>query len=180
MPPEDEDNELYPEDWDTPIPRELYSEYEERPFRSCTRCGESLLEFAEGYQVAKIFKRGETVFEYALCGPCHRGLIDEFSDESKRRLEDYYNEHMQPGLGGEVCGICAQHRDQLHDPEFALGAMCNGSSLLETFMLCNACMEKTNELVSEKTRGIWGDFINDNFPGVPANFAPDPLGVPIF
>ena len=44
------------------IPEELHSEYEERPFRNCTRCGETLLDYEDGYNVAKIFKSSETIF----------------------------------------------------------------------------------------------------------------------
>ena len=65
------------------IPFELYSEYEDRPFHTCTRCGETLMDFDEGYHVAKIVKNGEAIFEYALCFSCHSGMISEFSSESQ-------------------------------------------------------------------------------------------------
>lgn len=177
---DDDEFPFYPEPEPAPIPKEFYSEYEERPFRTCTRCGESLADFLEGYQVAKIVRRGEVVFEYALCGPCHKGLVNEFSEESRRTLEAYYAENMTPGLGANTCGICGRDRSELADPEFALGGACHGDCLIEAFMICAACMEKTNALISKKTQGIWGDFINDNFPGVPADFVPDPAGIPIF
>ena len=178
---DDEEEDIFPFNPEPePIPREFYSEYEERPFRSCTRCGETLADFVEGYQVAKIYRRGEVVFEYALCGPCHTGLVEEFSEESRQTLEAYYAENMTPGLGAETCGICEKTREELGEPEFALGGACHGSSLIEAFMICAGCMEKTNALVSKKTQGIWGDFINDNFPGVPADFLPDPAGIPVF
>jgi len=38
----DDPGEPFPEERREPIPRILYSFYEERPFRTCTRCGESL------------------------------------------------------------------------------------------------------------------------------------------
>ena len=163
-----------------PIPGELHSEYEERPFLTCTRCGETLKDFAEGYQIAKVFKADEVIFEYALCGPCHSGLVEDFSDESRRVLEDFYAENMTPGLGAEVCGICEHTREELVEPEFALGAAYQSDSLLEAFMICSACLERTNGLISKKTQGIWGDFIDDNFPGVPADALPEPTSVPFF
>src|SRR5688572_17890380 len=58
-------------DFPTEIPAEFHSEYEGRPFQSCTRCGEMLSEIAEGYQIFKLFRRGEAIYEYALCHPCH-------------------------------------------------------------------------------------------------------------
>lgn len=180
--PEDEDESPPLDDFyhPTPIPEELHSEYEERAFKSCTRCGETLEDFDDGFQIAKVFRGGEAVFEYALCAPCHTGLVDDFSVESRKTLEQFYRENMKPGLGAQVCGICATARTDLSQPEFALGAACRGSYLLEAFMVCSDCMEKTNALVSKETQDKWGDFIDDNFPGVPADALPDPAGVPFF
>ncbi|MCH2059702.1 MAG: hypothetical protein MK183_03660 [Verrucomicrobiales bacterium] len=163
-----------------PIPEEFYSEYEERPFLTCTRCGETLCDFTEGFQIAKVFRRSEVVFEYALCAPCHIGMIDEFSIESRKALEDYYKSNMTPGLGAQQCGICLLERESLPVNEFSLGAACLGSQMLEAFMICSPCMEKSNLLVSKKTQGIWNDFIDNNFPGVPDNAMPCPTGISIF
>lgn len=163
-----------------PIPKELHSEYEERPFRTCTRCGETLCDFAEGYQIAKVFRRGEVVFEYALCAPCHTGLVDEFSDESRQALEKFYTESMTAGLGPHTCAICRCERADLAEPEFTLGAVCHGSELLESLMICATCAEKSNAFISAKTQKIFDDFINDNFPGVPADALPSPTQVTFF
>ena len=163
-----------------PIPEELYSEYEERPFLTCTRCGEKLSDFTDGFQIAKVFKRDEVVFEYALCAPCHMGMINEFSMASKQALEEYYSANMIPDLGAGHCGICELPRKDLPLNEFSLGAACLGSQLLETFMICSSCMEASNLLVSKKTQGIWNDFIDMNFPGVPADSKPCPTSVGLF
>lgn len=163
-----------------PIPEELYSEYEERPFLTCTRCGETLSDFNDGFQIAKVFKRSEVIFEYALCSPCHTGMIHEFSMESRQALENYYAQNMKSGLGSEHCGICRTTRNQLPEPEFIVGAACLGSDLLESFMICSPCMEKSDLLVSRKTQGIWNDFIDRNFPGVPADALPCPTNISIF
>ena len=163
-----------------PIPKELYSEYEERPFRTCTRCGETLADFVEGFQIAKVFKNNEAVFEYALCSHCHIDMIEEFSAESRQTLEDYYAKNMTPGLGAHQCGICLLERNELPQNEFSLGAACVGNKLIEAFMICSTCVEKSNLLVSKKTQGIWNDFIDSNFPGVPENSLPCPTGISIF
>lgn len=163
-----------------PIPKEFYSEYEERPFRTCTRCGETLSDFIEGFQLAKVLKRGEVVFEYALCHPCHTGMVDEFSEESRRALEEFYTEQMTTGLGANTCTICQRDRSDLSEPEYTLGAVCQGSEMLEALMICAPCTEKSNSVISKKTQGIFGDFINDNFPGVPADALPDPSQLTFF
>ena len=161
------------------IPFELYSEYEERPFHTCTRCGETLLDYSEGYHVAKIIKNGEAVFEYALCFTCHSGMVAEFSSESRQALENFYLENMNPSLGLDGCGLCSMERLKFEDKEYSIGAMCQGKNMIDGFIICSSCMEKTNSLISSKTQGVWEDFINENFPGVPANALPSPgkLGV---
>ena len=161
------------------IPKELHSEYEERPFRNCTRCGETLVDYDEGYHVAKIFKSSETIFEYALCFSCHSGLINEFSEDSKSALEEYYAEHMRAKLGLSGCGLCGLSKSEFLNIEYSIGALCHGEVMLEGFVICAPCMDSTNSLISDKTQRIWDDFLSENFPGVPANALPAPgkLGV---
>ena len=60
-----------------PIPEEMYSEYESRPFKTCTRCGETLFDFREGFRISKVYRKGEVLFEYALCAPCFLGILEE-------------------------------------------------------------------------------------------------------
>ena len=73
-----------------PIPEELYSFYEERPFKICTRCGEGLEDFESGYRVSKVFRAGEVLFEYALCVPCLQRMLEEASEESRARLTEFH------------------------------------------------------------------------------------------
>ena len=171
----DESNNLPSEN----IPEELHSEYEERPFRNCTRCGETLLDYEDGYHVAKIFKSSETIFEYALCFSCHAGLISEFSEDSKRSLWEYYSERMKLGLGLFGCGLCGLPKIEFIESEYSVGALCHGDKMIEGFVICSPCMDSTNSLISNKTQGIWDDFLSENFPGVPADALPSPgkLGV---
>jgi len=161
------------------IPKELYSEYEDRPFRTCTRCGETLVDYTEGYHIAKIFKKGEAIFEYALCFSCHAAMISEFSADSRIALENFYRENMNQSVGLAGCCLCNAQRSQFDDEEYSIGAMCMGMDMMDGFIICSQCMEKSNSLISSKTRGVWEDFINENFPGVPANALPSPgkLGV---
>ncbi|MFL2451885.1 MAG: hypothetical protein ACJ0IB_07485 [Verrucomicrobiales bacterium] len=161
------------------IPEELYSEYEERPFHTCTKCGETLVDYPEGYHVAKVFKNNEAIFEYALCFSCHSGMISEFSSDSRIALENYYRENMNPISGLKGCGLCNKERSEFDGNEYSIGAMCMGMDMIDGFIICSPCMEKTNSLISTKTKGIWDKFINENFPGVPADALPSPgkLGV---
>ncbi|MEM7144332.1 MAG: hypothetical protein AAF591_04310 [Verrucomicrobiota bacterium] len=164
-----------------PIPPELYSEYEERPFKSCTRCGESLADFEEGYRISKVQRAGEVLFEYALCGPCFLNIYEESSDETKIALYHYQREHLREDIiNGEQCALCGCHKDGIENAEFALVGACLGNDLLDINLVCGPCVEKMNELVSKKTRDVWDRFVQDNFPGVPADFEPVPSDTPLF
>lgn len=175
---DDEFDEFEPIDDDAelpPIPKELYSEYEERPFRSCTRCGESLAEFPEGYKISKVFKNGEAIFEYALCFHCLEGMMEESSEESRERLMQFQMERMREDVEGlQDCALCENTRSSLEKPEFALVAGCQGMGVIESHMICIHCMEDMSALVSKKTRDSWNRFVEENFPGVPADFVPAP------
>ena len=179
-PDEDEEDEYFFVSAAEPIPVELYSEYEERPFKVCTRCGETLADFEEGFQIAKVFRAGEAVFEYALCLPCHSAMQEEFSDETKEAMEKFFSENAKTHLGLMTCAICEVDREDLPQNEYALTGICGGSLMMQGVMFCSPCIEQTNELVSKKTRDVWRDFIDENFPGVPADALPDPAKVPVF
>ena len=155
------------------IPRLLHSEYEERPFKSCTRCGESLVDFEEGFRVSKVYNRGECIFEYALCGPCFVGMMDEASEESKQKLAEFHNEHFRDISSLDECGLCENTRDGA--TEFGLVGICHGEGLHHSNMICEDCMMKQAELVSKQTRDVWDKFKDENFPGVPTDWEPMPI-----
>jgi hypothetical protein len=150
---------------DSDIPPELYSEYEARPFRSCTRCGESLAEVPEGYQLFKLFQRGEVIYEYALCHPCHAGLLADFSDESRQRLEEFHAQRMTLNLGPHRCAVCGHERTE--DGEFSLTAACEGTRMRHSLMVCGPCRRDMQSLLSRETRGVWDRFVSENFAGAP-------------
>ncbi|NNE92298.1 MAG: hypothetical protein HKN23_11675 [Verrucomicrobiales bacterium] len=162
-----------------PIPEVLYSFYEERPFRICTRCGESLPEFDEGYRVSKLFKKGEVLMEYALCFPCLEAMMDETSEESKKRLNKFQAERFRNVSGFNDCNLCERTRDQARGDEYSLVGICQANDMLDSGMICIECMEEMAELVSEETRRNWDKFKEENFPGVPADFAPSPVPGPV-
>ncbi len=157
-----------------PIPEILYSFYEERPFISCTRCGETLKEFAEGYKISKNFKKGEVIIEYALCMPCMEGMINEASEESKRMLHQFQEERFRQVSGFAECALCGKSQDQARGEEFGLTGICQGDEMVDSAMVCIECMEEMSEIISDETRGKWNRFREENFPGVPGDFQPMP------
>ena len=149
------------------IPREFHSEYEERPFQSCTRCGEMLEEIAEGYQLFKLYRGGEAVYEYALCHPCHAGVVKQFSDESKERLAEFHEHRVTLNLGRWKCAVCGNARGEDGEEEFSLTAACQARRLIHELMVCGGCRREMQSLLSRETREVWDRFVDENFPGVP-------------
>ena len=149
------------------IPREFHSEYEERPFQSCTRCGEMLEEIADGYQLFKLYRRGEAIYEYALCHPCHTGVVKQFSDESKERLAEFHEHRVTLNLGRWKCAVCGNARGEDGEEEFSLTAACRARRLIHELMICGVCRREMQSLLSRETREVWDRFVDDNFPGVP-------------
>jgi hypothetical protein len=158
-----------------PIPELLHSFYEDRPFVSCTRCGESLVDFEEGFRISKNFKRGEVLIEYALCMPCLIGMLDEASEESKQRMAEFQAEHHREGVSGfEECALCPRTRSEARNEEFGIVGVCHHDAMVDSAMICIDCMEAMNGVLSEETRRTWDRFREENFLGVPTDFEPYP------
>jgi len=150
-----------------PIPRDLHSEYEERPFRHCTRCGETLEDDKGGFQISKAYKQGECVMEYALCDHCRVSMMEEFSQESKKRLAEFQDENVDLHRGLNQCSVCGKERDPNGTEDFVITGICEGVNLLHSIMVCGTCGEGVQELISVQTRDTWRRFVDENFPGPP-------------
>jgi hypothetical protein len=157
-----------------PIPEVLHSFYQDRAFVSCTRCGESLADFEDGYRISKNFKKGEVLIEYALCTPCLLRMLEESSEESKRNLAKFHQERQRDVSGFEECSFCERTRAEARDEEFGIAGVCQGDRLLDSAMICVDCMEDMYAVLSEETKEVWRRFREENFPGVPADFEPFP------
>jgi len=161
-----------------PIPRLLFSEYEDRPFKICTRCGESLAHFEEGYRISKVFKADEAIFEYALCVPCLQKMAEESSAESRDAMFEFQFSRLREVEGYDECAYCERPEapSVVGSPqEYGVAAICMGEQMAEVNRICSPCMDEMSELVSEETRSGWDRFIQENFPGVPADFEPLPM-----
>ncbi len=155
------------------IPENLHSVYLEGPFTNCISCDKDLISSPQPYEIEKVFKGKEVVFEYAICLDCGKNLMKEFSKESSAASEEYMVKHYQPSSDWEECHLCQSSSEEFS--EYSVRAMCQGSQMLAFIVICHKCMEKMQELISEQTRKTMGDFIENNFPGIPAEFNPAPL-----
>jgi len=156
---------------DQPIPRDFHSEYEDRPFHTCSRCGE-LLEVFDNYQINKAFRNGECVFEYVFCGPCRDALLDEFSEESKLNMMRHQEQHLRETHGIQECAFCGQSQAETPMRDYVITALCKQTSLLDSLMICERCQMSMHELLSEKTRDVRRRFFEE-LPGVPPDWGTD-------
>lgn len=158
-----------PDQPENPIPREFHSEYEDRPFQNCSRCGESLSAFAN-YQINKAFRQGECVFEYCFCEACRDALLEEFSEESKENLMRHQNEHMRPDATGTAsCAFCGAERSSLPQQDFIITMLGAGLRMVDSLLICEACQIQMHDLLSKKTRDVRRRFFED-LPGVPPDW----------
>jgi hypothetical protein len=150
------------------IPTEFHSDYEDRPFQTCTRCGEMLAEIPGGYQIFKLYRRREAIYEYALCHPCHAGVVAEFSGESRQRLAEFHVQRVSLNLGRWRCAVCGNGRGEEGEEEFSITGACEGRRLIHDLMACGACRREMQALLSPETRKVWERFVDENLPGLPA------------
>jgi hypothetical protein len=172
--PEEDEGNFQDHEKREPIPCRLHSFYEDRPFRSCTRCGESLVHFADGFRISKNFKADEVIIEYALCMPCLTAMLDEASEESKQRLAEFQAERYREVTGFDDCALCEKTFPEVEKEEYGLIGVCHGEHMVDSAMICFGCMEAMAEIMSEETRRTWDRFREENFPGIPSDFEPIP------
>ena len=147
----------------SPIPEEFHSVETGAPFAHCIDCGEDLTRVFS-YAVQKVIRRGETVFEFALCEACRERLMQGFSEDTRQRLQEHFETHLAADHGPRRCALTGIPRDECD--EFELGGQFSGTHLLFAIMISETAREKLQELISDQTRGHWDEFVGRHFPGV--------------
>ena len=160
-------------EFNSPIPKELHSVYSEGPFAKCDGCNKSLLSPPKFYEIQKVYRYGEVVFEYAICNQCGENLSREYSKESIENLQQHFFEHCQLFSLEKNCIICQKEQNKLK--EYSSIGICKGDRLFYNLFICQECTDNIESLLSEKTKRIMGDFIDNKFPGVPEHLTPAPL-----
>ena len=155
------------EDRDAGTPEELHSFAEEGPFRKCTICDKDL-EHLGLYEVQKVYRDKEVIFETAICQACGEDLSREMSSESMETMKGFMLCNFTPTEEPDHCHFCSYPK-ALFDNFTVIGACRELSLLLPLIIMCEKCSEELQGQLSEKTRDIQGDFIRDHFPGVPAD-----------
>ena len=155
------------------IPERFYSDADGKPFETCQVCGKYLLDEGTSYVVEKAFKNYEgfefdtTLFEYAICLPCHSEIQKSMSDESLRNLQNYYMGVIaSKGNNPIVINVndfqlddwiskCFFKGDQVKNmEEYQLVAQFNGSKMvlnMPPMVVGQTAMEEMTELLSNET-----------------------------
>ena len=155
------------EDCAAEVPEELHSFSEEGPFKNCTIC-EKDLEHLGLYEVQKVYRDKEVIFETAICQACGEDLSKEMSRESLEAMKGFMLCNFKPTEEPDHCHFCGFPR-ALFENFTVIGACRELSLLLPMIIMCEKCSEDLQGQLSRKTRDVQGDFIRDHFPGVPAD-----------
>lgn len=158
---------------EVPIPKAFYSAYDEKPFKKCLVCEESLIKPPKIYEIQKVYRGGEVIFEYAICSKCSEITLKEYSRESIQQLQEFIMNNFVPSNSVKHCNLCGKAKEESH--EYSITSLCRGNSLLNTFFLCDTCMEDLDKLISDPTRKAIEDFVTKNFPGISADFPTIPM-----
>ena len=150
------------------LPEELWSDHSRRPFDRCIDCERPLNgPGAPLHLLQKSLRDNECVFEFAICFDCARRNDGEMSEESHQRIEAHFLSRRRLGADLGSCGLCGKVR-ALVSGDFDLCGLARSDELvLPGFMVCGACVESLEALLSETTRRSMDDFVGRNFPGVP-------------
>jgi hypothetical protein len=158
------------------VPEELHSCFTDAPFANCLECGCEILESGTTYVIQKARRGGETVLELAMCLACAQSVQGSMSAESKATMEEFMAnlmpraENHTPG----TCLNCCREVDSDED-EYEIAGLALGPILLTPLiMFCSECHEELEENLSEETKKGGEEFIEKNFPGIPAD-----MGLPI-
>ena len=166
-----------------PIPPIFFDSGTGNLFRHCKVCERDLMRGDIPYGIEKVIRRypkfgtEDVIFDYAICMLCIEEQHRQMSEESRARMEEYYQSHMdveaklQEAKDKPVeylldrCAITGEKRMQME--EYHVSALCVGDRLhpeMPPHMLGGKAMEDIAELMSRQTLDQWNRF-RDQFLG---------------
>jgi hypothetical protein len=184
------DNEymIFPRDGD--IPPKLFDSETEAPIRVCKVCGQDLFENNSDYLIQKSLRRypdhdlEEVVFEFAICHRCNMKMHQEISEESRKIMEHYMQQHVGMNFARSndlateneldfndwTRQCAATGKDASELDEYTIVAQGKGDKLQYGFlpmMLSFEVQDDLQEMLSEETKGFLDDFSKTHFSGPP-------------
>jgi hypothetical protein len=170
-----------------PVPARYQRTFEERPFDTCDFCGAPLLVPGRRYTVIKLYSAGELRQEMALCSGCGRELRKGYSAESEEAMAQIFAQvpvarramvaadegaDRMEKLAGR-CVLCDLPREEAKTHvEYAL---CEANEIVYSFhpfAVCDDCIVRIYDALSQKTKDAERRFYDDHFgfppPGTPS------------
>ncbi len=165
-----------------PLPAALYATDNRKPFQECVVCQRYLLFAGTQYLIEKALRGSEVVFEYAICTRCFSEVAAGFSEDSRRKVDEYYAERVD--LVGRRRFLMHRYPLDLDEwlsqclvtglprqtySEYNIVAECDGKNLLfaySPFLLSGDALEEIYDLLSEQTREELGGFM-ERYLGLP-------------
>lgn len=140
---------------------------------NCKICNQDLMETGTNYMIEKAFKKGETIFEHALCLKCYTEYHEAMSEESRLKIRTYFDER---------ANIDERHKNFMewhgtkHEKwishcmikgfpirevdEYQLYGFCIDKDLVfcgAPYVLCGNVIEEIMELLSPETLGVMAE-----------------------
>lgn len=174
-----------------PIPKIFQKDATGGYFEKCISCDCDLLEGEVDYLIEKALKPYDglksyaTVFEYAICWPCSEKMRLTLSEESRKSISRYFEEHLdlearrhhlaESSLDVESwLGICAISQEPVqHLKEFQIYGHFQGGDMIfhhYPFTLSGQVMDELIHLISNQTLDDLQDF-TDQLTSGPPEFA---------
>lgn len=165
-----------------PVPHEFHSFESGEPFKTCMVCQKNLLEDGQIYFIEKAFQKQEVLFEYAICMECREEMQQDISEESMRKIQQYFQKHIdlvgrrkdllnkhqldhRPWL--DRCLITGKRRQEAE--QYQILTLCDGKDMLFSYlpyMISGEAMRTLTKLLSKTTRDRLDDFV-DEYLGLP-------------
>ncbi len=164
------------------IPDIFYSTDSKEPFKECMICSTPLYEGAIDYIIEKAFRnyRGsnvrDVVYEFAMCHECMQKLYETYSEQSRKRLEEFLlnntnlSSRRERLIEKEVfeindwVGTCAVTGKPMDECEtFQISGQFFGSLMAYTYipwMISDEAADQMVALLSTETLGDIDDFYN--------------------
>jgi len=175
------------------VPPLFHSTETDESFSHCLTCEKELDSLDVPCTISKVYKGAECVFEYAMCQPCKLDLSANFSAESRQKIDEFFNRHVDLSsrslaMGNsqnhtdwmKTCLTCGTSSTEVQDYSIACMAF-SGTMVFDPFpmMVCSQCERTIQNQLSKSTRDQWDKFIATNFEGPPADALSPTGGVPI-
>lgn len=166
------------------LPELFHSSETKAPIKTCLVCEKYLLE-KEEYIIEKAFTNyaglntQDLVWEFAICTDCMKTQMNEYSEESARKMGEYFQENMNFSHQNELrknqnfaphewISKCIIKGTPIKDcAQYQISAQCMGKMMLferTPFMISGEAMDEMIQLMSNETLGFFNDFREKHFP----------------